>query len=174
MSLNFILILTSCLIFIAYNAIAIKLFDIPASLSNTFYLYNNIKKNLGYVFSIMMVVCTGLLIPAWLEITADSNFQFLSFLTCGALLFVAYAPNFKSNDITNKVHSISAIIAAILGISWTCFTTPFWILPVLYLLLFLGIALMQKNLKKCYIYWLEMVAFASIYTTLLIMTFFLY
>ena len=174
MSTNFILTLSSFLIFAVYNIIAIILFNIPNSLSNTFYLYNNLKKNLGYLFSAMMITITGLLIPAWLEISADSNFQFLSFLTCGALLFVAYAPNFKSNDITNKVHSISAIIAALFGISWTCIVTPFWILPIFFLLIFLIIAIIMKNIKSCYIYWLEMVAFFSIYTTLLIMTFFLY
>ena len=66
---NLILALVAIGMFVIYNAVAIHFFGIPKSLSETFYLYQNKKKSLGYIFTGMMFAVALTLMPAWIEIT---------------------------------------------------------------------------------------------------------
>lgn len=54
-----------------------------------------------------------LLMPAWLELSLDSPFQFLAFLAPSAIIFTGAAPAFKSSKLENTVHMTGAIMAAI-------------------------------------------------------------
>ena len=156
-------------IFILYVVISLCIFQkIPASLSNTYYMYKEKKEWLKYLFSIIMVSVAGLLMPAWLEATEGSYLQFLSFLTCAAIMFVGTAPNFKGTKLESTVHSASAIIAAICAMFWCLFVVGSWGIILGYLILILGLSLITKTLKTSYTFWLEMVAFLSLYTSLLI------
>ena len=174
MTVQLILTLISFLIFVIYNSIAQNIFDIPSSLSNTYYLYNEKKKGLGIIFSIMMVLCAGLLMPAWLDISVGSNFQFLIFFCCAMLCFVGYAPNFKGTNIESIVHSASAIASAVFGLLWVILVTPYWYIVLICAVLILFAAYNSKTLKKCYVYWLEMIAFYSIYISIIDYYFFLF
>ena len=89
-------VLIAFAIYLVYNGIAIKLFGIPNSLSNTFYLYKQKKEWMRIFFPIMMVLLVAFLMPAWLEISAASALQFLAFFASGGILFVGTAPAFIS------------------------------------------------------------------------------
>ena len=65
-----ILTLIGILIFVVYNSVVIGKFGVPSSLSASFYLWNGVKKNLGYIFTGMMFAMAFCLMPGWLEITA--------------------------------------------------------------------------------------------------------
>lgn len=162
------LVLTSFVIYLVYNIISLCTHGTPNSLSNTYYLWNDVKKGAGYAFCVALGLMAGLLLPAWLEIGVGSYWQFLSFLTCGSLLFVAAAPNFKSVGIESTVHTVAAIFSAICGMCWVIFVADLWAIVLLVLMYTLIVAVSQGSLKRCYVYWLETIAFLSIYVALLI------
>lgn len=156
-------------IFILYVVISLCVFQkIPTSLSNTYYMYKEKKEWLKYLFPVMMFSVAGSLMLTWLKATEGSYLQFLSFLTCAAIMFVGAAPNFKATKLESTVHSVSAIIAAICAMLWCLFVVGSYGVILNYLVIFLIIALCTKTLKSAYIFWLEMVAFMSMFLSLII------
>ena len=154
-------------IYLIYNGAALRLFGVPESLSNTFYLYNDKKKHLGILFPIMMVSVASLLLPAWLEISALSSLQFTAFLAAAGLIFTGFAPAFKGNDLEKRVHTVSAYTAAIFALLWIIFVNKLWFTILIWFAVILLIAFITKTIKSSYIYWLETVAFMSTFTSIL-------
>lgn len=154
-------------IYLIYNGAALRLFGVPESLSNTFYLYNDKKKHLGILFPIMMISMAGLLLPTWLEISALSNLQFTTFLTAAGLIFTGSAPAFKGNDLEKRVHTVSALVAAAFALLWVIFVSKLWFTILIWFVVILLIAFVTKTIKSSYIYWLETVAFMSTFTSIL-------
>ena len=161
------------LIYIIYNGIAIKQFGIPNSLSDTYYLYQAKKPWMRFLFPIMMFSIVALLMPAWLEISAFSNLQFLAFLAAGSIAFTGAAPAFKGNTMESTIHSVSAIGAAVFALLWVIFVSKTWILIIIWLITFIAIALLTKSLKQAKIYWLENVAFFSTFLSIIFTSIFI-
>lgn len=169
-----ILILSAIILFTAYNAVSIKKFGIPESLSNTFYLWNGIKKQLGYIFTGMMGGLTFTLLPAWLEVgnqvsSWSSYLNCLIFFACGSIMFVGVAPAFRSDRTEGLVHEISAKIAAACALIW-CFVVCYqiWYVPLACIIAVLIAGLCTRTFKECLIYWLEMMAFAATFVTIIV------
>lgn len=158
-------------IFTAYVAVAIKLFGIPESLSNTYYLYQRLEDSLKRLFPAMMSTMVVLMLPSWLDIAENSNYQFLAFIACSGILFVGFAPAFKDYETEKRVHTISAIIAAVASLAWICLATPFWWFIPLVSVAVIYLAFKTKTLGKCLVFWLEMIAFYS--TFIAIITYYL-
>ena len=154
-------------IYLIYNGVALRLFGVPESLSNTFYLYNDKKKYLGILLPIMMVSMAGLLLPAWLEISALSSLQFTAFLAAAGIIFTGSAPAFKGNDLEKRVHTVSALTAAVFALLWVIFVSKLWFTILIWFVVILLIAFVTKTIKSSYIYWLETVAFMSTFTSIL-------
>lgn len=169
-----LLILISLLLSTAYNTVALKRFGVPKSLSDTFYLWNSVKKNLGYIFTGMMGGMSFTLLPAWIEVgnqvsSWSSFLNFLVFFTCGAIMFVGVAPAFRSGRTEGLVHEISAKIAATCALIW-CFVVCYqiWYIPLACIIAVLIAGLCTRTFKKCYVYWLEMMAFAATFVTVIV------
>jgi hypothetical protein len=155
------LLLISTAIFLGYNAFIVSKFGIPKSLSDSFYLLNEVRNNLGYLFTIALYGMAFTLLPVWMDIPVGENVEFLKFF-CGAFLaFVGAAPMFKSVD--KPWHGIFAMMSAITGLLWIIIATPFWYVVLIILAIMLLLMWITKT-SKCYVYWLEMVMFVSIYT----------
>ena len=169
MSLVLISLIIAASIYLLYNAVAIGIFGIPPSLSETYYLYKG-KWNIGFVFPIMMYLVVGFIMPAWLTLSEGSPFQFLSFLAPASLAFVGTAPAFKSSKLEDSVHTISAIIAAVCSILWVGLVTPYWWIIVLALLVFTLEALLTQTLSYAKVFWLETVAFMSTFMSTILMS----
>ena len=163
-----ILVIISFCIYIVYNLISLYTFGVPGSLSNTYYLWNDLKQGAGYAFCACLGLMVTLLLPSWLEMSEGSPWQFLSFLICGSLLFVAAVPNFKSIGIESTVHSVAAIFSAICAILWIVFVANLWVIVLLTLMYTLIVAVSHGSLKSCYVYWLETIAFLSLYFSVLL------
>lgn len=168
------LTLAAIAVFTAYNAIAIKLFGIPSSLSNTFYYFNNKWKNGGWIFTAMMWIVCGLLIVPWIEVNQkiSSWSQYLTilpFATIACLLFVATAPNFRDEELPNKVHMTCAKLAAVFALLWICIVCwkIIYIIPII-ILICGGIAHWTKTAKSGRDWWLEMCVFISTFVTIII------
>jgi hypothetical protein len=171
---SLILTIISLTIFVLYNAISLKKFRVPTSLSNTFYLWNGVRKHLGFVFSAMMFSIALTLLPAWLELgevisSWSSNLNVVAFLACGSIGFVGAAPAFRQNEMESKVHTTSAIVAAVCSILWclsVCWKIAY--VPIVAALGILTAGICTKTLKQAKIYWLEMMAFGATFITVIV------
>jgi hypothetical protein len=164
MTLTTISIIAATAIYIAYNAVSLAIFGVPESLSNTYYLWKE-KNGKGWLFPLMMYAVVALMMPAWITMSEGSDFQFLAFLAPSAIAFVATAPAFKSDDLENKVHSISAVIAAACSLAWVALVTPYWwVILIWFGLIALG-SILTSSYKSCLVYWLEQVAFGATFTS---------
>ena len=168
-----IMALVAIFIFAVYNGFVIWKFGVPSSLSVSYYLWNNIRSKLGYIFTGMMFIVALTLMPAWLEITEtitswSHNLTVLPFFGAAAIAFVGAAPAFRSCVLESKVHTISAITAAVFSLLWcavVCYQVAWIILPVSLAIIW-GIAFATKTQKTASVYWWEMVAFLATFTTI--------
>ena len=78
-------------------------------------MYKEKKEWLKYLFPVMMFSVAGLLMPAWLEATEGSYLQFLSFLTCAAIMFVGAVPNFKATKLESAVDNLQNRVSRLEG-----------------------------------------------------------
>lgn len=168
--MNWILIMTilAFAIYLSYNMVAVHLFGVPSSLSETYYLYGSRKNWMKVFFPIMMVSMAGLLMPAWIDMSEGSPFQFLAFLAPAGIIFTGMAPAFKNGELEFKVHSTSAIFAAICSLLWVIFVAKLWYIVLIWLVGIVLASIFTKTFKKCKIYWLETVAFMSTFSSIII------
>lgn len=172
MNIFFILVCISFLLFIVYNSVALKLFGIPWSMSETFYLYESKKKGLGWLFTIFMWLMGLTMIPSWITISEslDSwmcNLTFLSFISGACILFVGTAPRYKEY-LEEQVHTIAAIICAACALIWdfvACW--QIWYVPICGMIAPVIIATCTKSWKRSREYWLEMMAFDATFATII-------
>lgn len=157
-------------LFVAYNIFACVKWGVPTSLSTTYY---NLPERFRWVFTLFMWAIGILLMPAWIEVANGfgdwrDNFKFLVFLTCGLICFVGSAPNFRAFEMESKVHTISATASAVTALLW-CFVCGWQIMyvPIAAAVLCLLLGYSTKTLKDCKVYWLELMAFAATYSSVL-------
>ena len=142
------LLITSFVILLSYILYA----GVAESLSATYY---KVKK--PYLFQVALGLGGFLMMLSLLEMTAGKWYQFLSFFSTSALIFVAFAPKFK-DILEGKVHVAAAMVSAISALTLIVLL-GYWYVPILPFLV--SILLIKKWGNKTY--WLEMVCFASIY-----------
>lgn len=165
-----ILILLSMALFVAYNIFACVKWGIPTSLSTTYY---SLPTKWRWVFTLFMWSIAILLMPAWLDVANSfgdwrDHFKFLAFLTCGFICSVGAAPNFRSFEMENKVHTISATASAVTSILWCLICLwQYMYIPIASAMIPIIMAISTKTLKDCKVYWLEMMAFAMTYVSVL-------
>lgn len=163
MTLTTISIIIATVVYVAYNVISVAIFGLPESLSNTYYLYEK-KSGIGWLFCLAMYLVVMLMMPAWIGMSENNNWQFLAFLAPASIMFVGTAPRFKDGDLENKVHTISAIIAAACSLAWVALVTPYWWVMLIWLGFIALAAILTSSYKTAYVYWLEQVAFGSTFT----------
>ena len=164
MTLTTISIIAATAIYIAYNAICLALFAIPESLSNTYYLWKE-KNGKGWLFCLMMYLVVAFMMPAWISLSEGSNFQFLAFLAPASIMFVGTAPRFKDFKLENKVHTYSAIIAAVCSLLWVMLVTPYWYVILIWFGYIALTSIFTSSYKTCLVYWLEQIAFDATFTS---------
>lgn len=118
-------------------------------------------------FPLVILLMVSLLMPAWIEISKESNFQFLAFLSAGSLLFTGTVPAFKSNKSEDKIHTISAICSAVFSLMWVIIVAKTWILLLIITIAVLIDAINEKALIKSKIYWLESIVFLSTFASIM-------
>jgi hypothetical protein len=172
--IELILVLISLFLFAVYNAVSLKQFGIPKSLSETFYLWNSKKSGLGYIFTGMMFSMAFTLVPAWLELgevisSWSTYLNPLVFFACAAIAFVGAAPAFRSCPLESKVHTTAAMTAAVCAVTW-CLVTCWQIMyvPLLTAGVVAVIGWLTKSWKKASVYWLEMMAFGATFVTVIV------
>ena len=147
------LLITSFVILLSYILYA----GVAESLSATYY---KVKK--PYLFQIALGLTGFLMMIYLLEMTAGKWYQFLSFFATSALIFVAFAPDYR-RMLEGKVHVAAAMTSAVAALALIVLM-GYWYVPILPFLV--SILIIKKFGNKTY--WLEMVCFASIYLTTII------
>jgi hypothetical protein len=125
--------------------------SIPESLSDTYYTL----EDKGYLFQIAISVVAIMLLPIWLSVSYEYH-QFLAFIGCSSLLFVAAAPSFKLK-LDGIVHYISASLCCTSSILWQLIEGLY---DVTLFFLLLGFMLYLRYSKWCF--WLELAIIYSI------------
>ena len=121
----------SFLLILLYVIYIIINYGIPKSISATYYL---IKHN--WIFSLVLISSIVLSFNQFMEITPES-FKFLPFIFCSGIVFVAAAPNFKTNKIIDTVHDYAAIISFIISQIWVAIIDPIPLLMWIFILLYI-------------------------------------
>ena len=127
---------------------------VAESLSATYY---KVKK--PYLFQLALGITGFLMMIYLLDVTAGRWYQFLSFFATAALIFVAFAPDYK-NMLEGKVHVGAAMTSAIAALALIVLM-GYWYVPILPALA--AFFIIRKYGNKTY--WLEMVCFVSIFIT---------
>ena len=148
------LLITSFIILLSYILYA----GVAESLSATYY---KVKK--PYLFQIALGLTGFLMMIYLLDMTAGKWYQFLSFFATSALIFVAFAPDYKQM-LEGKVHNTNAYISAFASVLLLVLM-GYWYVPILPAIV--AFFIIKKYGNKTY--WLEMVCFASIFITALIL-----
>lgn len=167
--MTWILVLTTLatVIYLTYNAVALIKFNVPRSLSNTYYLYGETEKpKLKHQFTIMMVSMAMLLMPAWIDISEGSTFQFTSFIAACGIIFTGLIPEFKNSKFENKAHTACACIATVAALTWVILVANLWWIIAMWFCLIALISIMTSTYKSCLTYWLETVAFLATFTAI--------
>lgn len=132
------MVIVSFLLISLYVIYCIITKGIPHSLSSTY--YDN-----GWIFSAVLILSTALITPTMLELT-PTKYQFLAFVSLCGTYFVALAPNFNSDILTDQVHTGAAIISLISSQIWVGLINPltllFWIPVIIY-----GLFALSKGYK---------------------------
>lgn len=102
----------------------------------------------------LLALAALMMLPPMLNCTPE-NWQFLAFIACASLVFVATAPSYLEK-FEGRVHSISAILCAACAIAWAAVVVP---------VALIGCALLIVAAfdKKHRLLWLELSAFATAY-----------
>ena len=150
--------MTALLSFIILTAYCIYA-GIDKSLSATYY-----KVSKPYLFQVALGLGGFLMMLSLLDMTAGKWYQFLSFFATSALIFVAFAPDYK-RMLEGKVHVAAAMTSAVAALALIVLM-GYWYVPILPFLV--SILIIKKWGNKTY--WLEMVCFASIFITALILS----
>ena len=169
--INAVLIIIGFVLLTAYVSIEwIVNKDVPTSISNSFYIYNEKKKGLGYVFTIFMFIEAYLMVVPMIDMGTDTTWQFLGFLCPAGIAFCGSAPLSRGVTLESKVHVVGATSAAILGLIW-CFVycKPIIVCDILitYLFAVTMTAWYTDTVEKCRTFWVELLAFPSILTVML-------
>lgn len=161
------LVLISLGIYIIYNIASIcKYRDLPECLSATHYLWNS-----NWIFPIVMIVISGLLLPVWLELLEGSNFQFLAFVTCASIIFIGFTPDYKNNKSECKIHIICTYIASLTSIAAISIVMGYLDILLTYIIVTFITSIVidgYKVLKEIWLYLVELILFLTVYSSILI------
>lgn len=165
-----VLIICAVVVFAVYNITMVAMYDVPASLSETFYLLNDERKGYGYFFTAMMWLVAFLLLPAWVGISdrlGALECTPVAFASVASICFVGAAPAFRNLGMESNVHSFAAKLAAFFALAW-CLVACWRIMyvPVIACVITLAFGYNSKTLRLCATYWLELAAYSATFVTL--------
>ena len=147
------LAIISAILFAIYLYVMAKLHGVQPSVSDNYYVSKH-----PWTFTLAMWTVAFTMLPPMLSATTDT-FQFTAFLSCAGITFVGAAAAYRQS-MTNTVHTIGAVIAALLAIIWA-----YTICPPLPTIAILTAAYILLAVRVHKVYWAEVTAFTMTYLT---------
>lgn len=159
----FLLTLLSVTCFGAYLSFIVAIGGVLSSLSDSYYLLEERKKNLGVLFYFCLAATVFTCVAPMCEVAGA-----FGFLAGFALLLVGVAPRFKEKKSIERIlHIIGAITSASAAIMILIRAGQVSvIIPVTLLVIILSA--ITNTFKSCVVWWAEMVAFYSLFAGLLL------
>ena len=147
------LAIISAILFAIYLFCMAKLHGVQPSISDNYYVSKH-----PWTFTLAMWTVAFMMLPSMLSATTET-FQFTAFLSCAGIAFVGAAAAYKQS-MTNTVHTIGAVIAALFAVIWA-----YTICPPLPTIAILTAAYILIAVRRHKVYWAEITAFAMTYLT---------
>ena len=120
------------------------------------------------IWSVVTFTTAVLLVPVILEASKDNPWQAVAFFCPALLIFVAATPDYLTNTFSRVVHTVSASVSAALSLVFIIVIAPYlWPLIVCYLLFATAGMLIWG--EDTAMFWYEMAAYATIYTSMFIL-----
>lgn len=161
---QYILVAISCLLFfgfVCYNTGKFGLQDCYSAYGPLWHEQNP-KFN---IWSLFTFITPLIMLPAILEASDGSIWQFTSFLCLAPMFFVALTPDYQHHGIQQVIHRVCAAISAVFSILFTALVAPqlaWFMLGYVIIATVCTFAFGKKN----WMFWFEMAAYASLYTVL--------
>ena len=114
-----IYILIALTIFTLYLWDFYRVYGLPPSISETFYIETK------YKFSLTLIACAFLLLAGMLKLEQAWYMKTLAFVSCASLGFVGAIPFFK---IDTKAHTIGAVIFMLTFVTWAALHSSWWVI----------------------------------------------
>ena len=147
------LAIISAILFAIYLFCMARLHGVQPSVSDNYYVSKH-----PWTFTLAMGTVAFMMLPPMLSATTET-FQFTAFLSCAGIAFVGAAAAYKQS-MTNTVHTIGAVIAALFAVIWA-----YTICPPLPTIAILTAAYILIAVRRNKVYWIEITAFAMTYLT---------
>lgn len=163
------MVLMALTLFIGYIAAALFIFrEIPRSISDTFYMYNDVAPKLGYIFTAFMTIEAFLIASPMTALGTFEWWQFLGFLCPAGLAFCGCAPLFKGDKFVKRVHFSGAILSVTAGLTWCYLLDPSRMIGTLIILSVscAAVGVASRTNSTCRTFWLEIVGFGTITSVL--------
>lgn len=166
---SIIIALISCLIFTSFVILGVYKFTLLASYSAYSSKWAEKVPIKGMnLWSIVTFTAAILLVPVLIELGVNNPWQFLGFFTPLYLILVSFTPEWQTNKSQYKVHVVGALSCAIAAFGWLIFVQHQLLTVIVVADILLLISLLTQTLKKSYVFWLEMIMFASVYISIFI------
>lgn len=149
------------LAFISFAIISIYLIayvitrGLPTSISVTYYHTES-----KFLFPAVTALCAVLAWVPLIQVTPE-NIQFLAFLICGSIVFVAASPAFK-DELVGKVHTGAAVILGLAALAWIIVASGIPYATILGVII--GVVL-----RRNFVFWLEGGILIDIYVNLFVL-----
>lgn len=129
---------------------------VPTSLSESYYRLGQF----GWLFPLCMCLVSASLFPVWIE--NANGIEFLPFLACCNLIFVAFTPAYRM-DLQEVIHYTAAVMSGFSAVLWQVLA-GLWDITLLFAFVGGMFVLMDK---KRYMFTLECSIIGSLYCNLL-------
>ena len=147
------LAIISAILFAIYLFCMAKLHGVQPSVSDNYYVSKH-----PWTFTLAMWTVAFMMLPPMLSATTET-FQFTAFLSCAGIAFVGAAAAYRQS-LSNTVHTIGAVIAALFAVIWA-----YTICPPLPTIAILTAAYILLTVRVHKVYWAEITAFTMTYLT---------
>ena len=147
------LAIISAILFAIYLFCIAKLHGVQPSVSDKYYVSKH-----PLTGTLVMWTVALMMLPPMLSATTEM-YQFTAFLSCAGIAFVGAAAAYRQS-LSNTVHTIGAVIAALFAVIWA-----YTICPPLPTIAILTAAYILIAVRRHKVYWAEITAFAMTYLT---------
>ncbi len=166
-----VLSLIALVLFVVYVSLEVIVLDgVPTSISNSFYLYESKKKNLGYVFTAFMFIEAFLVAYPFIIASEGNWYECIGFFCACGIAFCGAAPLSRGVTMESKVHVVGASGAAVLGMIWCILSAGFLITINVFAICVFVVAVASHATdteKECKTFWAELMVFPTILTVLI-------
>ena len=107
-------LIISFLILFSYIAMYLIVLGLLPSHSNSYYA---LQPKWKWLFPVTLATSSFLLLITALDYTPEP-LKFTAFLTCAPVIFTAFAPKYKGNDVESSVHFTGAKIGGLMSFVW--------------------------------------------------------